>query len=207
MHSKNPKDTPPGRRARIEEMRRSEQARERRSKIIKLVVSLVVLVVVLGAGWYLVASTNENEKAKAALVAGEKTWSDLSRNHVTKDVTYPMAPAAGGDHNPVWQNCNGEVYQQPVAEENAVHSMEHGAVWVTYSDKAAAGDVKALGARVSKTPYPYPGQSSPITLTAWGHQLNVNEASDARVTEFLDKYVQGPQTPEPGAACTGGKSA
>lgn len=92
-----------------------------------------------------------------------------------------------------------------------MHSLEHGAVWVTYSGKAAPGDVKALGERVSKTPYtlmsPYPNQSSPITLTAWGHQLNVAAASDSRVAEFLGKYVQGPQTPEPGATCTGGKAS
>lgn len=92
MGSKNPKDTSAARRARVEEMRRAEQARDRRSKIIKLLVSLVVLAVIVGAGWYLVASTRGSEKAKAALIAGEKTWSDLSRNHVTEDVAYPMAP-------------------------------------------------------------------------------------------------------------------
>ena len=89
--------------------------------------------------------------------------------------------------------------------------MEHGAVWVTYNDKAAQADVKTLAAKVTKTPYtlmsPYKNQSSPITLSAWGHQLNVDKASDPRVNEFLDKYVQGKQTPEPGAACTGGKSS
>jgi hypothetical protein len=92
-----------------------------------------------------------------------------------------------------------------------VHSLEHGAVWVTYNDKATDADVKALAAKVRKTPYtlmsPLKKQSSPITLTAWGHQVSVNKQSDPRVAEFLDKYVQGKQTPEPGAACTGGKSS
>lgn len=47
---------------------------------------------------------------------------------------------------------------------------------------------------------------SPITLTAWGRQLNVKKASDPEVSKFLE-YVQGEQAPEPGAACTGGKAA
>lgn len=148
---------------------------------------------------------------QGAGAAGEKTWPNLSRNHVPGPVSYPMTPPAGGDHDPAWQNCNGDVYSSQIRDENAVHSLEHGAVWVTYNDKAARTDVTALEAKVAKTPYtlmsPYKNQSSPITLTAWGHQLDVQNASDPRVDEFLGKYVQGTQTPEPGAACTGGVSS
>jgi hypothetical protein len=205
------RDKAAARRARIEEQRRAERARERRNRIITIVASTAILAGLVGGGWYLVNQANEKEQAKAAPIAGEKTWSKLSRNHVTTKVTYPMTPPVGGNHAPVWQNCNGNVYTSPLQNENAVHSLEHGAVWVTYNDKATQADVKALAAKVSKTPYslmsPYPSESSPITLTAWGHQLNVTKASDKRVNEFFDKYVQGPQTPEPGAACTGGKSS
>ncbi|MHC0430408.1 DUF3105 domain-containing protein [Streptomyces sp. O3] len=199
------------RRARIEELRRAEQARERRNRILAITASAVIIAGVIGGGWYLVDAADEKQKAKAAPVKGEQTWSDLSQEHVDKQVDYPMSPAAGGEHHQVWLNCDAEVYTEEVPEENAVHSLEHGAVWVTYNDKAAEADVKSLTDKVSKTPYtflsPYKDQSSPIALTAWGHQLKVDEADDARVAEFLDKYVQGPQTPEPGAACTGGSMA
>lgn len=107
--------------------------------------------------------------------------------------------------------CDGTVYTKAIANVNAVHSMEHGAVWVTYNDKATAADVKTLSDKVSKTPYtllsPDKTQSGTITLSAWGVQLSVNKASDPRVEQFLTKYVQGAQTPEPGAACTGGLTA
>ncbi|MFD8501245.1 DUF3105 domain-containing protein [Streptomyces sp. NPDC059687] len=199
------------RRARIEEQRRAERARDRRNRIITIVASTAILAGLVGGGWYLIDRANEKEQAKAAPISGEKTWSNLSRNHVTTTVKYPMAPPVGGNHAPVWQDCNGNVYTQQLQNENAVHSLEHGAVWVTYNNKAADTDVKALAAKVAKTPYtlmsPYPSESSPITLTAWGHQLNVAKVSDARVNDFFDKYVQGKQTPEPGAACTGGKSS
>lgn len=199
------------RRAKIEAMRRAEQARERRNRIITIVASAAILAGLAGGGWYLIDAANDKEEAKAAPVAGEKTWSKLTQNHVDKKVDYPMTPAAGGDHSQVWQNCNGDIYTQEIQAENAVHSQEHGAVWITYNDKASQADVKALAAQVAKTPYtlmsPIKAQSSPITLTAWGHQLSVNKESDPRVAEFLDKYVQGKQTPEPGAACTGGKAA
>ncbi|MFF7643882.1 DUF3105 domain-containing protein [Streptomyces canus] len=204
----NSKAQKAARKARIEEMRKAEQARERRNKIITIAASAAIVAGLAVGGWYLVDSADNKEKAQAAPINGEKTWSNLSRNHVTKTVNYPMHPPVGGDHKPVWQNCNGNVYDKEIAEGNAVHSLEHGAVWVTYNDKATAADVKTLSARVSKTPYslmsPYRNEPSPITLNAWGHQLKATKASDPRVAEFFDKYVQGKQTPEPGASCTGG---
>lgn len=203
------------RRARVEEIRRKEQARERRIRIITVTACTVILAGLVGGCVWLVNSADGggdgSSKAAADSVSGEKSWSGLTQNHVDKTVDYPMSPPAGGDHNPVWQNCNGDVYDKPVTNENAVHSLEHGAVWVTYTDKATDADVKTLGARVSKTPYslmsPYADQASPITLTAWGHQLGVTKADDPRVATFFDTYVQGKQTPEPGAPCTGGKAS
>jgi hypothetical protein len=61
---------------------------------------------------------------------------------------------------------------------------------------------------VKKTPYtlmsPYENQQAPLMLSAWGHQLTVRSASDPAVDKFFATYVQGSQTPEPGAPCTGG---
>jgi hypothetical protein len=51
---------------------------------------------------------------------------------------------------------------------------------------------------------PYPDLDTPIAASAWGLQLKVDSADDARLGTFLDKYIQGEQTREPGAACSGG---
>ena len=76
---------------------------------------------------------------------------------------------------------------------------------------SADADVKTLADRVDRTPYtlmsPVKSQAGTITLSAWGRQLTVEKASDSRVEQFLLRYVQGAQTPEPGAACTGGLTA
>ncbi len=202
------------RRARIEEMRRAEQARERRGRIITIAISGVVVAGLVGFGVFVLNKESEKKdqqvaEAKAP-VTGEKSWDakKLGRNHVAKAVTYPMKPPVGGDHNQVWMNCNGDVYTEPVPDVNAVHSLEHGAVWVTYNDKAPAGEVSKLADKVKKTPYsmmsPVKDQAGAIMISAWGKQVTVDSASDKRVSQFFTKYVQGPQTPEPGAACTNG---
>ncbi|CAH9414349.1 DUF3105 domain-containing protein [Streptomyces globisporus] len=148
--------------------------------------------------------------AKGGAIEGLKSWdaAKLGRQHVAGTVDYPMKPPVGGDHNASWMNCDGDVYEKALPDVNAVHSLEHGAVWVTYNGSAAEADVAALAERVEKTPFtlmsPYAGQEGAITLSAWGKQVTVDSADDRRVDQFLTEYVQGAQTPEPGAPCTGG---
>ncbi|MFI6929251.1 DUF3105 domain-containing protein [Streptomyces sp. NPDC050287] len=207
------------RKARIEEMRRAEQARERRNRILTVAASVVVVAGLVVGAVVLVQSQSDDDSGTAAdgkstgkFVTGSdgvRTWKGaLGRTHVTKTVKYPMEPPVGGDHNQVWMNCNGDVYTKELNNMNAVHSLEHGAVWVTYTAKAKKADVDALAAKVKQTPYtlmsPDDKQKDPIMLTAWGVQRTVTGASDPNVNAFFQKFVQGKQTPEPGAACTGG---
>ncbi|MFJ4831132.1 DUF3105 domain-containing protein [Streptomyces sp. NPDC088747] len=207
------------RKARIAEMRRAEQSRERRNRLLSITLG-VVIVASLGLGGYALVQSqpdkddtaSDSKGAKGRFVTGAdgvRTWSaKLSQTHVSKTVKYPMEPPVGGDHNAVWMNCNGDVYGQAINNMNAVHSLEHGAVWVTYNSKAADADVKALAEKVKKTPYtlmsPVEDQKDPIMLSAWGKQRTVTSATDGDVDKFFESYVQGEQTPEPGAACTGG---
>ncbi|MFD6184473.1 DUF3105 domain-containing protein [Streptomyces goshikiensis] len=212
MASRTPQDT--SRQARIAEMRRAEKTRDRRNKILAITVSTAVVAGLVGFGAWVLIDQKQQEKddeaARKAPVSGEQDWDakKLGRNHVETPVKYEMNPPVGGDHHPRWMNCNGDVYKNPVPEVNAVHSLEHGAVWVTYNEKAAKGDLDKLAETVGKTPYtlmsPVKEQTGAIMLSAWGKQLTVDNAADPRVAQFFTKYVQGPQTPEPGAACTNG---
>ncbi|PAZ10359.1 hypothetical protein CLM62_41525 [Streptomyces sp. SA15] len=206
------------RKARIEEMRRAERARERRNRVLTIAASVVVVVGLVVGGVVLVQSQSDDDSTVAQSTGsfvtgadGVKTWKGkLSQTHVTKTVKYPTEPPVGGDHNQVWMNCNGDVYTKEINNMNAVHSLEHGAVWVTYTSKAPKADVDALAAKVKQTPYtlmsPDEKQADPIMLTAWGHQRTVTGADDPNVDKFFEKFVQGEQTPEKGAACTGGLS-
>jgi hypothetical protein len=134
-----------------------------------------------------------------------QTYPDLSRDHVQPPVEYPQTPPVGGAHVATWVACNGAIYAAPVFDEEAVHALEHGAVWITYDESVDEAEVEALVALTEGVDYrflsPYPGQPDPIMLTAWGLQLGVDSAADPRVAAFLDSYTNGPQTPEPGASC------
>jgi Protein of unknown function (DUF3105) len=126
--------------------------------------------------------------------------------HTSATVDYDQTPPAGGEHNPVWQNCG--YYSEPIRDENAVHSLEHGAVWITYSPDLPQDEVETLSDLAESQTYilvsPYEDQPSPVVATAWGKQLQLDSAEDPDLERFIGAYRQGPDTPEPGAACTGG---
>ncbi len=170
--------------------------------VILIPVMLIALVIVL----IVRAQVSSSDPGTTGNIPGVVTYSNLSRQHVTGTITYPQVPPVGGNHNPVWQNCG--IYTQPIANENAVHSMEHGAVWITYQPTLSAQDISQLTTLASGHAYvllsPYPNLPSPVVISAWGVQLKVTSASDPRLAQFLKYYEQGPQTQEPGAACSGG---
>lgn len=146
-----------------------------------------------------------------ANIPGEQIYDIQQRHHVTGPVDYSGGsnPPVGGPHHPTWQNANGDVYDRPLRNEHAVHSLEHGVVWVTYAENTPRSVVDAFRQKVEGQPYrmmsPVPGQDAPVKLTAWGRQLAVATADDPRVDRFFDAYVQGPEAPEPEGPVTGGK--
>ena len=181
---------------------RMERQKQRRRQQIILwsVIGIIVLAVIGGVVFWQISQSPKTDSS------GITTFGTLAQTHVTGAVTYPQIPPVGGPHSPVWQNCG--IYDKPIANENAVHSLEHGAVWITYQPGLPADQIAQLQALVKGQTYvllsPYTGLPSPVVASAWSTQLKLNSASDPRLASFISTYRQGPQTPEPGAACTGG---
>ena len=157
------------------------------------------ILVVVGVGAILTAQQSSD-------ISGVKFYQNLSNAHTTASVAYNPIPPVGGEHNPVWLNCG--IYDQPVPNENAVHSLEHGAIWITYQPALPQSAVDQLRQLVRGHPYvilsPYPNIPSPVIASAWGLQLLLTGADDPRLPSFIAKYEHGPQTPEQGAPCIGG---
>jgi hypothetical protein len=148
------------------------------------------------------------ETAAAQQITGLVHKVEPNHTHVEGTIKYDTTPPTGGNHSQYWADCSGTVYAQPIANENAVHMLEHGAVWITYNSKtlpAAQLDVlKKLVDGVDRMALsPYPDLTSNISLQAWGYQLFVNSASDPRIQQFINALRYNPKvTPEPSATCS-----
>ncbi|VTR78248.1 DUF3105 domain-containing protein [Cellulomonas hominis] len=198
------------RQARLAAVRAEQRAKERRRAItIGSIAGAVVLVLVGVAAWVLIGAGRQAADLEAQAeqeIDGVEAFDGLTFNHVTTSVDYPQSPPAGGDHNAAWLNCG--VYSEPVPDENAVHSLEHGAVWITYDPELPADQVATLEAMAANQSYvlvsPYEGLDSAVAVSAWGYQLKVDSADDERLPVFVQKYLLNPELAEVGAPCSNG---
>lgn len=152
--------------------------------------------------------TAENQDPSAK-IEGVLKVDYSSRGHIQppQRVAYDHYPPFGGPHDGTWAACNGQVYDQPVRNENMVHALEHGTVWIAYNpDKIDDAGLASLRERTEGQIYtmlsPYPGLDAPISLQSWGHQLKVNSADDERIDHFIQALRLNQYThPEVGASC------
>jgi hypothetical protein len=173
----------------------------RRLHLLTLLAALLLLPAVPAAGQGSEPVTDPN--------TGVMAWPSLDRQpgqHVEGEVLYAQVPPVGGPHNPVWQSCG--VYSAPVYNWHAIHSLEHGAVWITYDPNLPAADVQQLQA-IANQGYiivsPYPGLPAPVVVSSWSRQVRLDGVSDPRLQQFIVDFRRDPATaPEPNATCSMG---
>lgn len=137
---------------------------------------------------------------------GTESFEIIERSHVETPISYPQNPPVGGNHAWIWLNCG--FYDMPVPNENAVHSLEHGAVWITYRPDLPEDQIDSLRQMAQRQTYilvsPLPDLSTPVVASAWGWQLRLDSVDDPRLKEFVRTFRLGQQAPERGGGCTGG---
>jgi hypothetical protein len=129
------------------------------------------------------------------------------RDHVEGVVDYGAdSPPFGGKHNQNWALCIGVVYTRQLANENVVHTLEHGGIWLAYNPALDSKSVDTLKSKVLGYNFmlmtPYAGLKRPIALQAWGYQMFFNSVNDPKIDTFIRDLRLNPNTtPEYGAPC------
>ncbi len=162
----------------------------------------VTLALVLIAGAFAIPAlwrTVQPADLSAVTVYGE-----LPLDHVDGDVDYAVTPPVGGPHAARWLACGA--YDVEVPDENAVHALEHGTVWITHDPGLDGDDIDRLARALPEEGIlsPYAGLPGPVVVTVWGRQLVLDGADDERLGLFLREYGDGHTAPEPLASCHGG---
>lgn len=193
---------PDSRREALREAARLAEQKKRRRRLLVIAGASVVVVAVIVSAVILINRLGFS----AAEPGGEVTFADQTRGHVGGTVQYSVTPPVGGDHAEVWQNCG--IYTEPIPNEPAVHSLEHGAFWITYQPDLPADQVAVLQKAVRNQPYgllsPMSGLPAPVVASAWGVQLKLDSANDPRLARFVAAHADGSKAPEPRGECTGG---
>ncbi|WP_019872892.1 DUF3105 domain-containing protein [Sporichthya polymorpha] len=202
--TRRPTEVTDDRRAKVEALRHEQARKDRRRTIAAAVVGVATAGLFIAAIAVAVSRDDDGAVVASGEIPGVQTFTPEA-GHVPTPVQYAQTPPAGGEHAAAWLNCG--TYTAPVPNENAVHSMEHGAVWITYRPDLPAAQVTKLKNAMPDSfgvLSPYPGIATPVVASAWGRQLPLESPDDPRLGEFIRAFRLGDQAPEPGAPCTGG---
>ena len=161
-----------------------------------LTATVLVVIVVVG-----LTTGEEQTEAPSAGAAdlSEVTEHEVEAEHVIEPVDYEQIPPVGGAHKPLWLNCG--VYDEPIPSENAVHSMEHDAAWITYDPSLSDEDVALLEERTPATYAilsPFEGLPSPVAVSAharFAREVQVHHAQAVEMSFLIldrteDRWVE-----------------
>ena len=184
----------------LREYRSSQEKKGRlQSSLIKVIVVLVILSIVGGVAFLL------SRPPAPEVQIGEKV-EEQGRNHITQGASskfsYNTNPPTSGPHWPQQAEC--KIYSEEIADESALHSLEHGAVWISYKDKKDKDLVSKLTEIVKASPgkvllSPRSKNDSKIAVAAWTRLLKQESLDEKQIKDFIKNYRN--QSPEPLAQC------
>lgn len=160
------------------------------------IVAVLVVIVV-----YISADVSGNPQGVAEPPPGTEVFVIEEFGHTLEPVTYAQNPPVGGNHHPEWLACR--VYTAPVRNENAVHALEHGAIWIAYDpglDEGDIDDLEGFGRRREVIVSPYPGMDSAVSVSSWGRQLKLDSVDTDLIDQFYRAF-QDRTAPETAGSC------
>ncbi len=178
-----------------EQERKQRLAASRKRMIKKILIWIVGLAVLSGGVYGLVEYSRKLSSRKPGVAILE-----LAQDHIpvgSKRPDYNSNPPTSGPHYP--NPANWGIYDKPLPDEQLVHNLEHGGVWISYrdpGDQELIGKLKELAGKYSLKVImtPRPENDSAIAVAAWGRLLKLDTFDKAKIQEFIDAFInRGPE--------------
>jgi hypothetical protein len=205
----------PERRERKEEARRLREAERRRARraasLRRTVTSIGIAAAAVAAITIFQSFGGPNDIPQAAIRSAEgagctevdqPSSSAPGGQHLQpgQDPGYSDTPATSGFHDQAWLPDDPKVYDTQPPETQAVHSMEHGAVFVYYLPETQGGMTQETIDRLARiaegsnatflAPYPSLTPETALTLTSWNRRQSC-PAGDSLSPQTAATIVEG----------------
>ena len=154
-------------------------------------IAILTLLILGGGMWFLTAQSNKEQAKISKPLMGEEI-PDQGRGHVpdgTK-LDFNSNPPTSGRHYAKW--ITRGIYDKSQIDGNLVHSLEHGAVILSYKSDLPKEDVekiKSVFSSVSvgkKIMVSRDNLDVPVALTSWGRLLKLQTIDEAKIKEFME---------------------
>ncbi len=161
-----------------------------------ILVYVVVVLAVVGLGYWLFTSSAKQQ----ANLPGE-AFENQGQEHITQGSTehppYNSNPPTSGPHWP--QPAQWGVYTTAQPDEQLIHNLEHGGIWISYKpDKVDQNTINLLNDFATRYQLivvePRPANDATISLTAWTRRLNLDQYDERAILEFIESFHnKGPE--------------
>lgn len=179
------------------EAMRTRARTRRRMKVLSWSGLVLVLVILAGYGMYLFGESNGPQGEDFSIA-----YESIGRNHIPEGAprpAYNSNPPSSGNHYA--QTVRGGFYDAPLRDENVVHNLEHGDVWIAYHPDVSGETRDALKRFAGQYVVVSPRSENDrdVSLVAWGRVDSFDLAEGtlldlARVRDFIRRYDnRGPE--------------
>jgi len=171
-----------------EEKEHQHLMRARSKKIKKVSIWIIVLVAIVALAYWGTIAAKKSESTRL----GEKA-DIVGRDHINvndEHDPYNTNPPTSGAHGTA---VRFNVYQEELVDENVVHNLEHGGIWISYKNLSEE-DIEKL----EDIGREYPGRTvvsprsandSNIAVASWGRLLELDEIDVEQITEYVKKNL------------------
>ena len=157
----------------------------------KLIIGIAVIVAV---GYGLIVLVRQNQQPWPG-----ETFAVQGQEHIAVGASHPeynSNPPTSGWH--YTQPANWGVYQTELPDEQVIHNLEHGGVWISYKDiddatKAALENIAASRPKIILEPRSK--NDAPIVLASWGRLQKFQTFNEQAILAFID--ANSNKSPEP----------
>lgn len=155
----------------------------------------IAALVVGGSGYGLYYLTSQPEKLRPG-----ETFAILGREHISVGASHPAynsnPPTSGWHHA---EPADWGVYQQELPDEQLIHNLEHGGIWISYKDvdQETKSHIEAIGTRYpgSVVVTPRSANDTKIVLASWGRLEMLESFDETSIVSFIEANKN--KSPEP----------
>ena len=176
------------------ELKKNEISKKRTSK--KFLVAFIILIMAAGIGVLGFFAF----KASSKPLLGE-VISDLGRDHIATDSKKPeynSNPPTSGPHFAT--PASWGVYDKELPDQQVIHNLEHGGVWITYKsdlEKEIVEKLKEIAASYKSKVIvtPRAANDSKIALASWERLLKLSSYDEEKIKDFVERMRnKGPES-------------
>ncbi|MSU56049.1 MAG: DUF3105 domain-containing protein [Candidatus Taylorbacteria bacterium] len=166
--------------------------------------SIVVIAVLGFSGWGIARMVQSSGPQSPDF---STAYPAQSRDHIevgTEHPAYNSNPPSGGQHYIL--TAKKQFYTEPIPDENAIHNLEHGDIWITYHPRVSESVKNELKqfAFAKILISPREANDNDIALVAWDRvdafNLDGDSVPKERIMDFINRYRnKGPEKIPAGA--------